>query len=363
MADDMIRTTENHPFYVKGKGWVHARDLMPGDELRDQNGRYVKVRKTVDSGQTEPVFNLQVAGAHTYFVTLPMSGQNVLVHNVSVGSATSWAWSKIVSTAAFAGDVLYDGADFSINTVAGWVEGNFPATIRAPSSGPGAVGRRLGRDAALLQSTVETVGGGGVCALATGSMAFSLGGDSLIAVPMDVIGGVVAVHGVAVGIHTMMLPAIPSTAAGSATGAFFSSPASGAPGPWSGTPSSSPPPSGGPSTGGTTGGGTPTGGGVSGGTGGTPVSGPRSALDILMPGGRPVGRPGASSGIRRLNGGLPAAQKVFNELGAGGKDITPPKYPGKIVELPNGGRVGLRPVSSSDGTPAICEPSWRQRCD
>lgn len=88
--------------------------------------------------------------------------------------------------------------------------------------------------------------------------------------------------------------------------------------------------------------------------GASATKGVRSASDVLMPGGQQVGRPGASSGIRRINGGLPEAQKMFDELTVGGKDVTPPGYPGKLVELPNGGRVGLRPVSSSaDKSPSL----------
>jgi len=105
VANDVIRTTENHPFYVKGKGWVQATDLMPGDELRDPNGRYLKVRKTVDSGQTKPVFNLQIAGAHTYFVTLPQSGNAVLVHNDSTNAPSNDDWhprKELTGASAFA---------------------------------------------------------------------------------------------------------------------------------------------------------------------------------------------------------------------------------------------------------------------
>jgi hypothetical protein len=91
-----------------------------------------------------------------------------------------------------------------------------------------------------------------------------------------------------------------------------------------------------------------------GGSGGTAPNAGRSPADILTPGGQPLGRPGASSGIRRENGGLTKAQEMFDELAAGGKDVTPPGYPGKLVELPNGGRVGLRPVSgSADKSPSL----------
>src|SRR5260370_35928890 len=63
----------------------------------------------------------------------------------------------------------------------------------------------------------------------------------------------------------------------------------------------------------------------------------RSPSDILMPGGQQVGRPGASSGVRRLNGCLPEAQKTFDELAAGGRDITPLGYPGELVGVPDRG--------------------------
>jgi len=85
-----------------------------------------------------------------------------------------------------------------------------------------------------------------------------------------------------------------------------------------------------------------------------PPVAPRPPSDILTPGGKPIGRPGSGTGIRRVNGGLTRAQAIFDELSAGCKDVTPPRYPGKLVELPNGGRVGLRPVSSSaDKSPSI----------
>jgi RHS repeat-associated protein len=74
--------------------------------------------------------------------------------------------------------------------------------------------------------------------------------------------------------------------------------------------------------------------------------------DILMPGGSPVGSPGGKPTIRELPGGQPAAQDLFDQLAQRGTDVTPAKYPGKMVELPGGDWVGLRPVSKS-GPPTI----------
>jgi len=80
-----IGTTANHPFYVQGKGWVRASNLVPGDMLRTLDGGWIAVEGVEDSGITEPVFNLQVESAHTYFVEVNESVA-ILVHNSSVGS-------------------------------------------------------------------------------------------------------------------------------------------------------------------------------------------------------------------------------------------------------------------------------------
>jgi len=55
-----------------------------------------------------------------------------------------------------------------------------------------------------------------------------------------------------------------------------------------------------------------------------------------------------------MNGGLPEAERIFAELTNGAKDVTPPSYRGKLFELPNGSRIGLRPISNSaDKSPSI----------
>jgi RHS repeat-associated protein len=90
IAGEVVRATAKHPFYVKGKGWVALSELVAGDQLRDQNGRSVPVQKAIDSGQTEPVFNLRVEGNHTYFVVLPVARCAVLVHNDSASDSDNW---------------------------------------------------------------------------------------------------------------------------------------------------------------------------------------------------------------------------------------------------------------------------------
>ncbi|CAM1378610.1 hypothetical protein FF3_00596 [Fretibacterium fastidiosum] len=76
-----IDATTNHPFYVVGKGWVAAGDLVVGDAIQALSGdagvvtglRLEKLESPI------PVYNLDVEDFHSYFVA-----GGVLVHNVCV---------------------------------------------------------------------------------------------------------------------------------------------------------------------------------------------------------------------------------------------------------------------------------------
>lgn len=73
---------------------------------------------------------------------------------------------------------------------------------------------------------------------------------------------------------------------------------------------------------------------------------------LLRPNGKPIGADGSSPKIRLVKGNIKDAERFFDQLRVGGKDVTPPRYQGKMVEFPDGRRVGLRPVSDS-GPPTI----------
>jgi hypothetical protein len=78
-------------------------------------------------------------------------------------------------------------------------------------------------------------------------------------------------------------------------------------------------------------------------------SGPPSPKDLLMPQGKPLGTKGGKASIREVPGGKKAAEDLFDDLSAGGTPAVVPAYPGKMVDLPGGGRVGLRSKSKSGG--------------
>jgi hypothetical protein len=77
--ENEITTTQNHPFYVEGKGWTPASELEEGDVLHTKEGVTTVVQsiEVEQLDQAVKVYNLEVENGHTYYVT----GERVLVHN------------------------------------------------------------------------------------------------------------------------------------------------------------------------------------------------------------------------------------------------------------------------------------------
>ncbi len=80
----VIRTTDEHPFWIIGRGWSPARNICAGDIVA-VDGNQDGVVCEWSSRETHPegvsVYNLEVRGTHTYFV----STQCVWVHNLCKG--------------------------------------------------------------------------------------------------------------------------------------------------------------------------------------------------------------------------------------------------------------------------------------
>jgi hypothetical protein len=81
----VIRTTPNHPFYVRGKGFTPAAELESGCQFRGHNGQLVELKQKTITDKIELVFNIHVADNHTYFVGESNRKTSVLVHNQSGG--------------------------------------------------------------------------------------------------------------------------------------------------------------------------------------------------------------------------------------------------------------------------------------
>lgn len=72
-----IGTTDDHPFYVIGKGWINTENLLPGDLIETYDEGYVTVYGINKTKRTEKTYNFIIADFHTYYVT----ENNILVHN------------------------------------------------------------------------------------------------------------------------------------------------------------------------------------------------------------------------------------------------------------------------------------------
>jgi len=79
VKDTVIKTTFPHPFYVVGKEWVEAKDLLVGDVMKLANGETTEVKALEVEELENPVkvYNFEVEDWHTYYV----SEYGVLVHN------------------------------------------------------------------------------------------------------------------------------------------------------------------------------------------------------------------------------------------------------------------------------------------
>jgi hypothetical protein len=77
----VIRTTDEHPFYAHGRGWVPVADLAAGDCLLTEAGDWQRVEEVYRTGDLEAVYNLRVAEHHTYFVGDADWGWAAWAHN------------------------------------------------------------------------------------------------------------------------------------------------------------------------------------------------------------------------------------------------------------------------------------------
>jgi len=80
-----LKTTDEHPFWVVGQGWVNAGDLKIGQQVLQADGDPATVVSTEAESHPEgvPVYNFETADYHTYFVSAHGTrAPPVLVHNV-----------------------------------------------------------------------------------------------------------------------------------------------------------------------------------------------------------------------------------------------------------------------------------------
>jgi hypothetical protein len=84
-SEQTLHTTDEHPFYVVGRGWINAGELEPGDQLRqaDQLIAAIVATSREDKPDGHTVYNLRVVDSHTYFAAADVTAEPVLVHNAN----------------------------------------------------------------------------------------------------------------------------------------------------------------------------------------------------------------------------------------------------------------------------------------
>lgn len=74
---EVITTTDEHPFWIVGKGWVESKNLEVADILTTSNGKELAIEKIDVKKEHTTVYNFKVKDFHTYFV----SDHGIWTHN------------------------------------------------------------------------------------------------------------------------------------------------------------------------------------------------------------------------------------------------------------------------------------------
>ncbi|MCC0567295.1 polymorphic toxin-type HINT domain-containing protein [Brevibacillus borstelensis] len=77
VGDEVITTTDEHPFWIVGKGWVESKNLTVGDVLTTTDGKELAIEKIEVKKEHKTVYNFKVRDFHTYFV----SNLGIWTHN------------------------------------------------------------------------------------------------------------------------------------------------------------------------------------------------------------------------------------------------------------------------------------------
>ncbi|MED1664847.1 polymorphic toxin-type HINT domain-containing protein [Brevibacillus laterosporus] len=77
VSGEVITTTDEHPFWIIGKGWVESKKLVVGDVLTTSEGKELAIEKIEVKKEHETVYNFKVKDFHTYFV----SNLGIWTHN------------------------------------------------------------------------------------------------------------------------------------------------------------------------------------------------------------------------------------------------------------------------------------------
>ncbi|MFJ6207374.1 polymorphic toxin-type HINT domain-containing protein [Lysinibacillus sp. NPDC092081] len=69
VGSEVITTTDEHPFWIVGKGWVETKNLVVGDVLTTSKGKELTIKNIEVKKEHDTVYNFRVKDFHTYFVS------------------------------------------------------------------------------------------------------------------------------------------------------------------------------------------------------------------------------------------------------------------------------------------------------
>mgnify|MGYP004525024715 CR=1 FL=1 len=86
--NEVIESTNKHPYYIKGKGWTEAKDLKIGDMVITSENKEIRIDNIEiikhQGNELQEVYNLEVQNNHNYFV----GESKILVHNITTPVAS-----------------------------------------------------------------------------------------------------------------------------------------------------------------------------------------------------------------------------------------------------------------------------------
>ncbi|MBN3526633.1 Hint domain-containing protein [Paenibacillus apiarius] len=88
VGSEDITTTDEHPFWLVGKGWVEAQYLAVGDVLTTSDGKELAIAKIEVKKEHATVYNFKVKDFHTYFV----SNLGIWTHNACLSVSGKKGW-------------------------------------------------------------------------------------------------------------------------------------------------------------------------------------------------------------------------------------------------------------------------------
>jgi hypothetical protein len=88
VGDRRVGTTAEHPFWVRGKGWLPAGQIVAGDHLVGHDGQFSVVSAVERTGEFASLYNLRIADYRTYFVGCHEWGWSAWAHNIYLSGRT-----------------------------------------------------------------------------------------------------------------------------------------------------------------------------------------------------------------------------------------------------------------------------------